>query len=64
VEIEFDPDKDAANRRKHGLSLADAERIDFDTAIYRPDHRYHYGEERVQALGLIEVAHAGLHHAQ
>jgi uncharacterized protein len=46
VEIEFDPDKDAANRRKHGLSLANAERMDFDTAIHAPDHRYEYGEDR------------------
>jgi uncharacterized DUF497 family protein len=54
VKIEFDPDKDAANRQKHGLSLADAERMDFDTAIYAPDDRYDYGEDRTQALGLID----------
>ena len=54
MKIEFDPDKDAANRQKHGLSLADAERMDFDTAIYAPDDRYDYGEDRTQALGLID----------
>lgn len=53
MKIEFDPDKDVANRRKHGLSLADAERMDFDAAIYAPDDRYDYGEERMQTLGLI-----------
>ena len=54
VRIEFDPDKDAINRQKHGLSLADAEGMDFDTAIYAPDNRYDYGEDRTQALGLID----------
>lgn len=54
MKIEFDPDKDAANQQKHGLSLADAERMDFDTAIYAPDDRYDYGEDRTQALGLID----------
>jgi uncharacterized DUF497 family protein len=52
--IEFDPGKDAINRRKHGLSLADAERMDLDTAIIDPDCRYAYGEDRFQALGLID----------
>jgi len=54
VKIAFDPDKDVINRQKHGLSLADAERMDFDTAIYAPDDRYDYGEDRTQALGLID----------
>ena len=54
MEITFDPGKDASNRRKHGLSLADAERMDFDTAIYVRDDRYDYGEVRIQALGLID----------
>ena len=53
MEIKFDPDKDASNRQKHGLSLADASRMDFDTAIYAPDHRYDYGEDRTQALGAV-----------
>ena len=54
MKIGFDPDKDAFNRRKHGLSLSDAERMDFDTAVYRPDERYDYGEDRTRALGLID----------
>lgn len=53
MKIEFDPGKDIANRRKHGLSLTEAERMDFDTAIYAPDNRYDYGEDRTWALGLI-----------
>lgn len=54
MEIEFDPDKDAANRRKHGLSLTEAERMDLGTAVVNPDRRYAYSEDRFQALGMID----------
>ena len=54
MEIEFDPDKDAANRKKHGLSLAVAAGMDFPSAVVRPDERHAYGEERLQALGWID----------
>jgi uncharacterized DUF497 family protein len=49
MDVEFDPAKDAANRRQLGISWADSAGMDFDTAIYAPD----YGEERIQALGSI-----------
>lgn len=55
MRIEFDPDKDMANQRKHGLSLAEVERMDLGTAVIDPDRRYAYGEDRFQALGLIEA---------
>ena len=54
MEIEFDPDKDATNQEKHGLSLAGAERMDLGTAAIDPDRLYVYGEGRLQALGLID----------
>lgn len=54
MRIEFDDGKDAINRRKHGLSLADAAFMDFDTAFVVPDERQVYGEARFQALGLID----------
>ena len=54
MEIEFDPDKDVSNRRKHGLSLADAERMDLGTAKIDADRRHAYGEDRFQALGAID----------
>jgi uncharacterized protein len=53
VKIEFDPDKDQINRRKHGLSLAEAALMDIDTAEVWPDDRYPYGEARLRAYGLI-----------
>lgn len=55
MEIDFDPEKDAANRRKHGLSLREAGNMDFDTAVYRTDDRFDYGEDRVQAIGYVGV---------
>lgn len=53
MRIEFDPDKDAINQRKHGLSLTEAEHIDFGAAAIEPDRRYAYGEDRFQAHGLM-----------
>jgi uncharacterized DUF497 family protein len=46
VEIYFDPAKDAINRVKHGLSLADAAAFEMKTAVVEIDDRYDYGEVR------------------
>lgn len=54
MEIAFDSDKDAINRQKHGVSLADAAQMDIDTAYVVPDERHAYGETRYQAYGLID----------
>jgi uncharacterized DUF497 family protein len=53
VEIAFDPGKDAINRQKHVLSLADAALIDFGSAYVVLDERRAYGEARFQAYGVI-----------
>lgn len=53
MEIEFDSDKDEANRRKHGISLAAAAEMDFDAALVIPDERREYGEARFRAFGPI-----------
>ena len=53
MEIEFDPDKDAANIAKHGLSLADAGMIDLPRAAVMVDARIDYGEVRYRAFGRI-----------
>ena len=37
--IEFDPDKDAINQGKHGVTLALAEWFDMDTAMVTYDDR-------------------------
>lgn len=54
--ITFDPAKDAMNKRKHGISLAEAERIDLPSASFRPDTSQRYGEVRYQILGFIGAA--------
>jgi uncharacterized DUF497 family protein len=46
VKISFDPAKDAANFQKHGIDLAEAEELDWDAALVKPDSRRDYGEAR------------------
>ena len=53
IEITFDPAKDAANRVKHGLSLAEAGRLEWDTALIEEDDRRDYGEARMLGIGYI-----------
>jgi uncharacterized DUF497 family protein len=53
MEIEFDPAKDRANRKRHGLSLRSAAAFDWETALEREDDRFDYGEVRFVALGFI-----------
>ena len=55
MRIEFDPDKDAGNREKHGVPLAfgaevlaDADRLDI------LDVRFAYAEERIITYGMAE----------
>ncbi|MBV8210153.1 MAG: BrnT family toxin [Burkholderiaceae bacterium] len=50
MRITFDPSKDAANRLKHGVSLAVARELDWDSALVRLDERFDYGELRMIAL--------------
>ena len=53
MNVEFDDKKDALKREKHGISLADATYMDFDTALVREDDRQDYGERRWLAAGMI-----------
>ncbi len=46
MELTFDPRKDDKNLVKHGVSLARADEIDWDTLLCRPDTRQEYGEPR------------------
>jgi uncharacterized DUF497 family protein len=49
----WDPEKDALNRRKHGLSLAEGiEALDDPDRESWIDDRFDYGEERISTLGL------------
>jgi len=53
MEITFDSDKNAKNIRERGLSFERVSEFDFETAIYRIDDRWDYGETRVFALGYL-----------
>ena len=50
MKIMFDPDKDADNRTKHGVSLSLAGELDWDTALVWIDDHFEYGELRMIAL--------------
>lgn len=53
MDVTSDPDKDEANRAKHGVSLADAAHLEWETAVVWPDCRRDYGELRMARLGYI-----------
>jgi uncharacterized DUF497 family protein len=49
----WDPEKDALNRRKHGMSLEEGIPVLEDAhKDFRIDDRFEYGEERIATLGL------------
>jgi len=50
MRISFDLAKDASNRIKHGVSLALARELDWDSALVWADDRYEYDELRMVAL--------------
>ncbi len=53
MDVEFNAAKDKANRAKHGVGLAAAERLECDTAITWPDTRNDYGENPECGIGYI-----------
>jgi uncharacterized DUF497 family protein len=53
VVISFDPAKRASNLAKHGLDLAEAERVLAGPCESRVDDRFDYGEERWISVGLL-----------
>jgi uncharacterized DUF497 family protein len=54
MDLEWDAAKDAENRRKHGLPLAAAIRLDWDASSTEPDLRQDYGELRWRLTGLLD----------
>jgi uncharacterized DUF497 family protein len=50
VRIEFDPEKDALNLARHGISLRLARELDWDAALVWVDDRFDYDELRLIAL--------------
>jgi len=53
MNITFDAAKDEANQAKHGVSLADAAAIEWETVWLRRDDRRGYAETRMIGIGYI-----------
>ena len=53
MRITFDLTKDSLNVAKHGVSLAEAQALEWDTVLAMPDARRDYGELREIGYGLI-----------
>lgn len=54
MNVTFDSAKDAVNRAKHGVSLAQAVELEWDAMLSWPDLRRDYGEQRLVGLAPIE----------
>jgi uncharacterized DUF497 family protein len=52
--FEWDPDKNAANIAKHGVSFATAARIFEGPVLTAPDTRHDYGEQRANSIGVVD----------
>ena len=52
VKIIFDPSKDALNIEKHGVSLSEAQDLEWDTLMCTQDRRKDYGEVRMIGYAL------------
>jgi uncharacterized protein len=55
MNITFDPAKDAANRVKHGVSLALADELEWENAHILEDDRRDYKETRMIAFVMMDV---------
>lgn len=53
MNIQFDSAKDTTNLSKHGVSLALATEIEWETLWAKPDTRKDYGENRMIGYALI-----------
>ena len=53
MDFECDPVKYESSLEKHGLSLADADGFDWESAVVREDTREQYAEPRFEAKGYI-----------
>ena len=53
MKIIFDDARNANNQSKHGLSLSEAAKLEWDDALIWQDTRRDYGEARMIALSAI-----------
>lgn len=55
MKIAYSSKKDIINKKKHGISLADATMLEWDTLQTEEDSRVDYGETRVIGYAFIEI---------
>lgn len=53
MNITYHPTKDATNLAKHGVSLALAVQLEWDTLWAKPDNRRNYGEARMIGYAIL-----------
>lgn len=53
MEFEWDPEKARTNFIKHGVSFESVFEFEWTNHLRAVDERMDYGEERVQALGMV-----------
>ncbi|NOQ77612.1 MAG: BrnT family toxin [Methylococcaceae bacterium] len=54
MEIEFDSNKDTVNIEKHGLSLANAAKLEWEYLLVKQDDRNEYNEVRMIGYAPID----------
>ena len=54
MEITYDKKKNGSNKEKHGLYLSDAEYLDWNTVMSKPDTRMDYRELREIGYGVMD----------
>jgi len=54
MKIAFDPIKNARNIELRGLSFERVIDFEFESALFSPDQRRDYGEERIRTLGWLD----------
>ena len=55
IKIEFDSEKSRKNEISRGLPFEIVEIFEWETAVFFEDNRNDYGENRIVALGFIEL---------
>lgn len=55
MEIEFDNEKNNINIEKHGISLADAKYLEWETLVSSQDTRHDYGKNRMIGYALMGI---------
>lgn len=53
MDIQYDPNKNKLNTKRHGIDFEQARSFEWDSALVATDDREDYGETRYNALGFL-----------